>query len=321
MTEMQKTMAVFSGSVNPSLAEGIVKELGIELGGVKLEKFANGEIYARYTESIRGADVFLVQSVCSGNGYDVNDALMELLIMADAAKRASARSICTVISHYGYARQERKAAPREPITARLVADLISISGADRILTIDLHQDAIQGFFNIPVNHMTAMPLFVNYYKNKGLDLEKLCVVSPDVGRAKAAKRFQTLLDSDIAIMHKDRPRHNQSEITALIGDVTGKICIINDDMIDTGGTLCAAADTLLARGAEKVYVCATHGLFSGPAYERIENSNIAEVVVTDAVPVPLERQNGKIKVLSIAPMVAKTIESIYSNASVARLFE
>ncbi len=321
MTEMQKTMAVFSGSVNPSLAEGIVKELGIELGGVKLEKFANGEIYARYTESVRGADVFLVQSVCSGNGYDVNDALMELLIMADAAKRASARSICTVISHYGYARQERKAAPREPITARLVADLISISGADRILTIDLHQDAIQGFFNIPVNHMTAMPLFVNYYKDKGFDPEKLCVVSPDVGRAKAAKRFQTLLDSDIAIMHKDRPRHNQSEITALIGDVTGKICIINDDMIDTGGTLCAAADTLLARGAEKVYVCATHGLFSGPAYERIENSNIAEVVVTDAVPVPLERQNGKIKVLSIAPMVAKTIESIYSNASVARLFE
>ena len=174
---------------------------------------------------------------------------------------------------------------------------------------------------MPVNHMTAMPLFVDYYKNMGLDPEKLCVVSPDVGRAKAAKRFQLMLDSDIAIMHKDRPRHNQSEITALIGDVTGKICIINDDMIDTGGTLCAAADTLLARGAEKVYVCATHGLFSGPAYDRIENSNIEEVVVTDAVPVPLERQTGKIKVLSIAPLVGKTIECVYSNGSVAQLFE
>ena len=321
MTQMQKTMAVFSGSVNPPLADGIAKELGLELGNVKLEKFANGEIYARYLDSVRGADVFIVQSVCSGSGYDVNDALMELLIMIDAAKRASARSICAVITHYGYARQECKAAPREPITARLVADLISSAGANRVIAIDLHQDAIQGFFDLPVNHMTAMPLFVDYYKDKGFDPEKLCVVSPDVGRAKAAKRFQLLLDSDIAIMHKDRPRHNQSEITALIGDVTGKICIINDDMIDTGGTLCAAADTLLARGAEKVYVCATHGLFSGPAYDRIEESSIEEVVVTDAVPVPPERQTGKIKVLSIAGLVGKTIERVYSNGSVAQLFE
>ena len=321
MTDMKKTMAVFTGSVNPGLANGIVSELGCELGNVKLEKFANGEIYARYVDSVRGADVFIVQSVCSGNGFDVNDALMELLIMADAAKRASARSICAVIAHYGYARQERKAAPREPITARLVADIITAAGVDRVIAIDLHQDAIQGFFDLPVNHMTAMPIFVDYYKNKGFDPEKLCVVSPDVGRAKAAKKFQTMLDSDIAIMHKDRPRHNQSEITALIGDVTGKICIINDDMIDTGGTLCAAADTLLARGAEAVYVCATHGLFSGPAFDRIENSSITEVVVTDAVPVPLERQTGKIKVLSIAPLVAKTINCVYTNGSVAKLFE
>ena len=321
MTEMQKTMAVFSGSVNPMLADGIVKELGIELGAVKLEKFANGEIYARYEKSVRGADVFLVQSVCAGSGYDVNDALMELLIMADAAKRASARSVCAIITHYGYARQERKAAPREPITARLVADLVQSAGVDRVIAIDLHQDAIQGFFSIPVNHMTAMPLFVDYYRNMGFDPEKLCIVSPDVGRAKAAKKFQLQLDSDIAIMHKDRPRHNQSEITALIGDVTGKVCIINDDMIDTGGSLVAAADTLIARGAEKVYACATHGLFSGPAYERIENSQIEEVVVTDAVPVPLDRQNGKIKVISIAPLVAKTIESVYGNMSVAALFD
>ena len=321
MTEMHKTMAVYSGSVNPPLADGIAEHLGIELGNVKLEKFANGEIYVRYQESVRGADVFLVQSVCAGGGYDVNDAIMELVIMADAAKRASARSVCAVIAHYGYARQERKAAPREPITARLVADLISVSGVDRIIAVDLHQDAIQGFFSAPVNHMTAMPLFVEYYKNKGFDPEKLCVVSPDVGRAKAAKKFQTKLDSDIAIMHKDRPRHNQSEITALIGDVTGKICIINDDMIDTGGSLVAAADTLIARGAEKVYACATHGLFSGPAYDRIANSKIEEVVVTDAVPVPLERQTGKIKVLSIAPLVAKTINCVYNNDSISELFD
>jgi len=319
--EMTKSMVLCSGSVNRVLAEGIANELGVSLANMKHEKFANGEIYARYVDSVRGADVFIVQSVCSGNGYDVNDALMELLIMADAAHRASARSVCAVIAHYGYARQERKAAPREPITARLVADLIEIAGVDRVIAIDLHQDAIQGFFSGPVNHMTAMPIFVDYYKKKGFDTDKLCVVSPDVGRAKAAKKFQTLLDADIAIMHKDRPRHNQSEITALIGDVTGKICLINDDMIDTAGTLCAAADTLIARGAESVYVCATHGLFSGPAYERIENSKISEVVVTDAVPVPLERQNGKIKVLSIAPLVAKTINCVYGNDSVSKLFD
>ena len=320
-TDMKKSLAVFSGSSNPGLAAGVAKELDIELGDVKLEKFANGEIYARYVQSVRGADVFLIQSVCSGNGFDVNDALMELLIMADAAKRASARSICAVIAHYGYARQERKAAPREPITARLVADIISVAGVDRIISIDLHQDAIQGFFDVPVNHMTAMPIFVDYYKSKGFDPEKLCVVSPDVGRAKAAKKFQTQLDSDIAIMHKDRPRHNQSEITALIGDVRGKICIINDDMIDTAGSLCAAADTLVARGAEKVYACATHGLFSGPAYERIEASQIAEVVVTDAVPVPEEHLGGKIKVLSIAPLVGRTIQAVYGNSSVSKIFD
>ncbi len=321
MTEMTKSLVLCSGSVNPGLADGISRELGVPLGNMKLAKFANGEIYARYNDSVRGADVFIVQSVCAGGEYDVNDALMELCIMADAAHRASARSVCAVVSHYGYARQERKAAPREPITARLVADILEIAGVDRVIAIDLHQDAIQGFFRVPVNHMTAMPIFVDYYKKKGFDTNKLCVVSPDVGRAKAAKKFQTLLDSDIAIMHKDRPRHNQSEITALIGDVQGKICIINDDMIDTAGTLCAAADTLMARGAEAVYVCATHGLFSGPAFERIENSKISEVVVTDAVPVPLERQTGKIKVLSIAPLVARTIDCVYNNGSVSKIFD
>ncbi len=320
--EKRKRMAVFSGSSNLKLADEIAQELGISLGNVKLEKFANGEIYARYQESVRGADVFIVQSVCSSpNGFDVNDNLMELLIMIDAAKRASAHSVSAVITHYGYARQDRKAAPREPITAKLVADLLTAAGADNIIAIDLHQDAIQGFFDKPVNHMTAMPIFVDYFRNKGFDPERLCVVSPDVGRAKAAKKFSTALDCDIAIMHKDRPKHNQAEITALIGDVTDKICILNDDMIDTGGSLVAAAATLKAKGAAEVYACATHGLFSGPAYERLENSCIEEVVVTNAVPVPLARQTGKIKVLSIAPLFAQTIDVVYNNGSIGKLFE
>lgn len=317
-SEFKKRMAIFSGSVNPGLAEEIADELGTALGNVRLEKFANGEIYARYQESVRGADVFIVQSVA---GEHINDALMELLIMIDAAKRASARTISAVVTHYGYARQERKAAPREPITAKLVADLISVAGANNVIALDLHQDAIQGFFDMPVNHMTAMKIFAEYFKHKGLDPDELCVVSPDVGRAKAAKRFQTMLDSDIAIMHKDRPRHNQSEITALIGDVRGKICIINDDMIDTGGSLVAAADTLIAKGAKQVYACATHGLFSGPAFDRIANSAIEEVIVTNAVPVPLDRQTGKIKVVSVAPLFAKTIRNVYDYGSVAALFE
>ncbi len=321
MADFQKKMLLFSGSVNHKLAEDVAAELDITLGNVRLEKFANGEIYARYLESVRGADVFLVQSVCAGNGYDVNDALMELLIMADAAKRASAHRVCAVIAHYGYARQDRKAASREPISAKLVADLLAASGVNNVIAIDLHQDAIQGFFDIPVNHMTAMPIFVDYYKSMGFDSEELCVVSPDVGRAKAAKKFSSMLDCDIAIMHKDRPKHNQAEITAVIGDVEGKICILNDDIIDTGGSLVAAAATLKAKGAVKVYACATHGLFSGPAYDRMENSPIEEVVVTDAVPVPLERQTGKIKVLSLAPLFAKTISNVYTNGSVSALFD
>lgn len=318
--EMTKHMMLFSGSVNRGLAEQIASYLGTDLNNIKLEKFANGEIYARYLESLRGKEVFLIQSVCSGGGFDVNDALMELLIMIDAAKRASARHISAVIPHYGYARQDRKAAPREPITARLVADLLSAAGADNVITLDLHQDAIQGFLSIPVNHMTALPMFVDYFKNKGFSPEELCVVSPDVGRAKAAKKFSTMLDCDIAIMHKDRPKHNQAEITALIGDVTDKICILNDDMIDTAGSLCAAAATLEARGAKRVYACATHGIFSGPAYDRIENSVIEECVVTNAVPVPLERQTGKIKVLSIAPLFAQTINAVFADGSVSQIF-
>lgn len=318
MTEMQKSLALFSGSVNPELAEKIANELGVSLGNVKLETFANGEIYARYLESVRGADVFLIQSVA---GNHINDALMELLIMADAAKRASARTITAVVTHYGYARQDRKAAAREPITAKLVANLLTTAGFTRVMSIDLHQGQIQGFFDMPVDHLTALPILADYFKAKNLDKDKLCVVSPDVGRAKAAKKLSDMLEADLAIMHKGRPGHNKAEITALIGDVAGKICVLNDDMIDTGGSVVAAVETLKNKGAEKIYVCCTHPVFSGPGLERMANLDVEEVVVCDTIPVPLEYQTGKIKVISVAPLFARAIANVYSNRSVSDLFD
>ncbi|MDR0513872.1 MAG: ribose-phosphate pyrophosphokinase [Coriobacteriaceae bacterium] len=318
MTDMTKSLAVFSGSVNPELARQIATELQLELGKVKLKQFSNGEIYARYLESVRGADVFIIQSIA---GEHVNDALMELLIMTDAAKRASARTVTAVVSHYGYSRQDRKAAAREPITAKLVANLLTVAGIDRTITIDLHQGQIQGFFDTPVNHLTALPILADYFKDKNLDHGRLCIVSPDVGRAKAAKKFSDLMEADLAIMHKGRPNHNEAEITALIGDVRDKICIINDDMIDTAGTLCAAATTLKKEGADLVYVCATHPIFSGPAYERLEDSDIEEVVVCNTIPIPEERLGGKIRVVSVAPLFAHAIGSVYGNESVSEIFD
>ena len=318
MTEMQKSLAVFAGSTAPALAEEIATCLGTTLGNVKLEKFSNGEIYARYLESVRGADVFIVQSTSTQN---VNEAIMELLIMADAAKRASARTVSAVVPCYGYARQDRKAAAREPITAKLVANLMTVAGITRVITIDLHQGQIQGFFDNPVDHLTALPIFADYFRKKGLDMERVCVVSPDVGRAKAAKKLSDMLGTDLAIMHTGRPEHNKAEITALIGNVDGKICIVNDDMIDTAGTLCAAVATLKEKGAEKVYVCASHPVFSGPAYERLEKSQIDEVVVCNTIHVPPERQTGKITVISVAPLLSRAIRNVYNNGSVAELFD
>ncbi len=318
MTEIQKSLALFSGSVNPELAEKISDVLGVNLGNVRLEKFSNGEIYARYLESVRGADVFIVQSIA---GDHLNDALMELLIMADAAKRASARTITAVISHYAYARQDRKAAAREPITAKLVANLIEVSGITRVMTIDLHQGQIQGFFDMPVDHLTALPIFADYFKAKNFDSDRLCVVSPDVGRAKAGKKLSDMLEADLAIMHKGRPGHNKAEITALIGDVKGKICILNDDMIDTGGSLMGAVKTLRNEGADAVYVCATHPIFSGPAYDRIDEMDVEEVVVCDTIPVPADKLTGKIKVLTVAPLFARAITNVYTNGSVSDLFD
>lgn len=311
----ERKLHIFSGSVYPELADEIAGHLDVELGDITLEKFANGETYARFMESVRGEDVFLVQSI-SG---DVNDALMELLIMTDAARRASAGRIHAVITHYGYARQDRKAAAREPITAKLVARMLETAGIDSITTIDLHQGQIQGFFEKPVNHLTALNLFADYFE--GLGLDNLCVVSPDVGRAKVAKKMSDLLNADLAIMHKGRPSHNVAEITSIIGNVEGKNCILNDDMIDTAGTICAGMKVLKDRGAKSVRVSATHPIFSGPAYERLENSVADEIVVCNTIPIPEERLTGKIKQISIAPLFAQAINNVFNNGSVSTLFD
>ena len=315
MPEDTKRMLVFSGTSNPELAEGVVRHLGIELGNVKIRSFANGEIYVRYLESVRGADVFIIQSVCS----PVNDSLMELLIMVDAAKRASARTITAVITHYGYARQDKKSAAREPITAKLVADLLTVAGVNRVITMDLHQGQIQGFFNQPVNHLTALPILADYFES--LHLDDLVVVSPDVGRAKACKKLSNMLGAELAIMHKGRPEHNVAEITHVIGNVEGKNCLIADDMIDTGGSITEGAKALIKHGAKSVYVTATHGIFSPPAFDRIDAAPITELVVTNTIPVPEENQHGKLRVLSVAPLFAHALQNVFNDESVSELFD
>ncbi len=308
-------MMVFSGTNNRELAEGIAQHLGVELGNIKISRFANGEIYVRYLESVRGADVFVVQSM----GTPVNAALMEMLIMVDAAKRASARTITAVIPHYAYARQDKKSAAREPITAKLVADLLTVAGVDRVIAMDLHQGQIQGFFNQPVNHLTALPILADYFARLGL--EDLTVVSPDVGRVKVCKKLADMLGGQLAIMHKGRPEHNVAEITHVIGEVEGRACIIADDMIDTAGSVTEGAKALANKGARVVYVAATHGIFSPPAYERIESAPIEEVVVTNTLFIPEERRHGRIRVLSVAPLIAHAIQNVYNDESVSELFD
>ncbi len=315
MTDTSKRMLVFSGTSNPELAEDVSRALGVELGNVTIRQFANGEIYVRFLESVRGAHVFLIQSLTR----PVNDTLMELLIMVDAAKRASACTITAVVPHFGYARQDKKSAAREPITAKLVADLLTTAGVDRVITMDLHQGQIQGFFDQPVNHLTALPILEDYFESLGL--KDCCVVSPDVGRAKACKKLADMLGAPLAIMHKGRPDHNVAEITHVIGSVEGKTCIVADDMIDTAGSVTEGAKALMAAGAKGVYVTATHGVFSPPAYERIEASPVIEVVVTNTVPVPGERRHGKIRVLSVAPLIAASIDNVFNDESVSELFD
>jgi len=312
----QKRLMLFSGRSNPELAERIADKLGVTLGEVELKTFANGETYVRYDDSIRGSDAFIIQS---GNP-PVNDHLVELLIMIQAAKLASAKRITAVVPWYPYSRQDKKSRPREPITARLVADFLEAAGVDRVLTMDLHAGQIQGFFNVPVDHMTALPLFATFYRDKGLYGDKVVAVSPDPGRAKMARRFGQMLEADLAIMNKVRPEHDTAEVSEVIGDVQGKVAIMSDDIIVTGGTLIAGAEALKEAGATEVYACATHGLFPGNAFEKISKSVLAEVTVTDTVPIDKLNQPDKINVISVSKLLAETILNVFADDSVSAIF-
>jgi ribose-phosphate pyrophosphokinase len=312
----QKRLMLVGGRSNPALAEAIAERLGVVLGEVELKTFSNDETYVRYCESIRGCDVFIVQS---GNA-PVNDHLVELLIMVQAAKLASAKRITAVIPWFPYSRQDKKSAPREPITAKLVADALEIAGVDRVVTMDLHAGQIQGFFTVPVDHMTALQLFAQYYRDKGLTGEDVVAVSPDVGRAKFARRFGKMLEADLAILNKTRPEHDRAEVTEVIGRVKGKIAVMIDDMILTGGTLIAGASALRAAGAAEVYACATHGLLPGDAFERIGASELAQVTVTDTVPIDPINRPANIDVLPVSGLLAETIMNIFADDSVSAIF-
>ena len=313
----EKRLMIVSGQGYPALAEKIAERLDVDLNGVELIKFPNGELYARYLESVRGADMFIVQSLCD----PVNKNLMQLLIMIDAAKRASAKRIVAVIPWYAYSRQDRKTKPREPITARLVANMIQAAGAERVMTMDLHSGQIEGYFTFPVDHLTAMHTFVDYFVEAGFrDADDAVVVAPDTGEVKVAKQLAGHLRLPWAIVNKMRDKPDQSEVTHVIGEVEGKRAIMIDDVIATGGTLVNAAERLAAEGATEVYAAATHGEFSGQAYRRIEDSLIREVVVTDTLPLKEGEPRSKIRTLTIAPILASTIKNVFTDASVSEVF-
>ena len=312
---------IFCGNSNPQFAETICRSLGVPLGRAEVKTFADGEVSVSLEETVRGADVFLVQSTCK----PVNNNLMELLVMTDACRRASAGRITTVIPYFGYARQDRKAKSRDPISAKLVANMITAAGADRVLTMDLHAPQIQGFFDIPLDHLLGNPTFVDYYLKKFpedvYNHDDFIVVSPDVGSVGRARAFAAKVHMGLAIVDKRRQKANVCEVMNIIGDVRGKTCILYDDMVDTAGSLCNAAKALVeAGGAKAIYACATHGVLSGPAFERIENSPIQEMVFVNTIP---ERQNtpsGKLKYLDEAPVFARAIEHVHGGTSIADLF-
>jgi len=306
---------VFAGNAHPELAEEIASIMGKPLGKATVTKFSDGEISVNLWESVRGTDVYIIQSTCN----PVNDNLMELLIMIDAMKRASAGRINAVIPYYGYARQDRKAKARDPITAKLVADLIVAAGADRVLTMDLHANQIQGYFNIPVDHLIGMPILANYFKEKNLD--NLCVVSPDHGSVTRARAMAQVLNCPIAIIDKRRPEPNKSEIMNIIGNIEGKNCIILDDMIDTAGTITNAANAIKEMGATAVYASATHAVLSGPAVERIEKSAIEELVLLNTIPLAEEKKIDKMRFLSVGPLFAEAITRVFTNGAVSELFD
>jgi ribose-phosphate pyrophosphokinase len=310
-------LKLFSGNANNPLAEEIAQYLGIAKGLAKVKTFADGEISIEIGESVRGCDVYIVQPTC----WPVNDNLMELLIMIDAMRRASAKSIAAVMPYYGYARQERKTKARDPISAKLVANLISTAGADRVIAMDLHTSAIQGFFDIPVDHLPGVPLLAEYYKN--LDNKNLVVVSPDVGSVVRARNLANRLGVDLAIIDKRRKEANKAEIMNVIGTIKGKNVILVDDMIDTAGTITKGAKALQELGAKDIYACCTHPVFSPPAMELLENSVIKEVLVTNTIPIDYQRQGycNKIRVLSVAALMGEAIIRIHENLSVSRLFD
>ena len=313
-----KTIKIFTGNSHPELAQEIAKILGLEVGAGDVGTFSDGEISVNIGETVRGADVFIVQSTCS----PVNNNLMELLIMIDAFKRASAGRITAVIPYYGYARQDRKAKSRDPITAKLVADLLTTAGAHRVLTMDLHAAQIQGYFNIPVDHLVGSPILSKYFVDKGLiDQDDIVVVSPDLGSVTRARKFADRLHAPIAIIDKRRPKAYVSEIMNIIGDVEGKRCILIDDMIDTAGTITNAANALKDLGAKNVYACCTHGVLSGPAFERINNSAIEELVMLNTIKLPENIDKKKFKSISVAPIFAEAIKRIYNNEPISKLFE
>lgn len=313
-----KDIKIFTGNSNPNVAKEIAKELGMPLGQSEVLTFSDGEVSVSIKESVRGSDVFVVQSTSN----PVNDNLMELLIMIDAFKRASAGRITAVIPYMGYARQDRKAKARDPISAKLVADIITTAGADRVLSMDLHCAQIQGFFNIPVDHLLGVPILVPYFIDKFSDIkENTVIVSPDLGSVTRARNFAAKFDAPLAIVDKRRQRANVSEVMNIIGDVSGKDVIIVDDMIDTAGTLCNAAKAIIEKGgAKSVSACATHGVLSGPAIQRIQDSVLKEVVILDTIALPEEKKIDKITVLPVAPVFAQAIQRIYNDTPISPMF-
>ncbi|MEG2353181.1 MAG: ribose-phosphate diphosphokinase [Clostridium sp.] len=313
-----KNIKIFSGNSNPKLAQDIADTLAIPLGDANVTTFSDGEISVNINETVRGRDVFVIQST----NEPVNKNLMELLIMIDALKRASAGRVTAVMPYYGYARQDRKAKARDPITAKLVADILTASGADRVLTMDLHAAQIQGYFNIPVDNLMGVPLLAKHFIELGFrDNEDVVVVSPDLGSVTRSRKFADKLHAPIAIIDKRRPKANVSEVMNIIGEIKGKTCIMIDDMIDTAGTITNGANALMDLGAKEVYACCTHGVLSGPAIERLQNSVIKEVVMLHTIDLPQEKLIDKIKVLPVAPIFGEAIKRIYEDVSVSKLFE
>jgi len=314
----QKKLMLFSGRAHPELAESVATELGVELAPTQARDFANGEIYVRFEESVRGSDAFVLQS----HTAPINQWIMEQLIMVDALKRASAKTITVIMPFYGYARQDKKHRGREPISARLMADLFKQAGADRLMAIDLHTDQIQGYFDGPVDHLWAMPLLIDYIRNN-IDGDRLTIVSPDAGRVKVADKWCDKLAAPLAIVHKRRDVNiaNQVSVHEIVGDINGRVCVLVDDMIDTAGTICAAAEALYENGAAEVVIVATHAVFSGPAVDRLKNSRVSKVIVTDTLPLSDERRFDKLTVLSVAPIVAKAISEVFEDGSVTSMFE